>query len=235
VQISVKNMAGDVVDQIEIRDDVFGVTVNEGLLHQAVLRQLANLRQGTASTKTRGQVHGTTKKMYRQKGTGQARQGTRKAPHWRGGGVVFGPHPRDYRQDMPKKQRRVALRSALTSKVGEDRLLILDELRVDQPRTKEIVAMLKSLGIDHRALLVLPDGDQNVVLSARNVPGVETMPAYTLNTLAVMRHEYVVMPVAALRKVEEILATSNDLDPDAVGAMGDNESAQAQVAEGAAE
>lgn len=235
MQISVKNMAGDVVDQIEIRDDVFGVTVNEGLLHQAVLRQLANLRQGTASTKTRGEVHGTTKKMYRQKGTGQARQGTRKAPHWRGGGVVFGPHPRDYRQDMPKKQRRAALRSALTSKVGEERLLVLDEMHVDQPKTKDIVAMLKSLGIDRRALLVLPDGGQNIVLSARNVPGIETTPAYTLNTLAVMRHEYIVMPVAALRTVEGILATSNDLDPEATGSEAANKSAQAPVAEGTEE
>lgn len=208
MQVSVRNMAGDVVEQIEIRDDVFGVPINRGLLHQAVVRQLANRRQGTADTKTRAEVKGTTKKVYRQKGTGNARHGSRKVNLWKGGGVTFGPHPRDYRQDMPKKQRRAALRCALSTKAGGELLVVLDDIGVAAPRTKDVVAMLRTLAIERSALFVLPEGSKDVVLSARNIPGIDTLPAHTLNTLAVMRHEYLIMPVSVIRQIEEQLGTN---------------------------
>ena len=165
---------------------------------------------------TRGEVSGGGRKPWRQKGTGRARQGSIRAPHWKGGGVVWGPHPRDYSQDMPKKMRRLALRCALSTKVAEQHLVVLDSLRLERPRTKDMVAILRNLGLAAKVLIALPEVDQNIVLSARNIPGVETLPARMLNIVDVLKHDYLVMPVAAVRQVEAWLAPER---PAAAGAL----------------
>jgi len=206
MQIDVYSMAGEVVDRIEVSDDVFGAEPNMALLHQAALRQLANRRLGTASTKTRGMVTGGGAKPYRQKGTGRARQGSRRAPHYKGGGVVFGPHPRDYHLDMPKKMRRQAIRSALSAKVAEQQLVLLDRLEFPAPHTKDMVAVLEALPVNRKVLVVLPgvDGDGNVVKSARNIPGVKTLPAASVNVVDVLAHDYLLAPVPAVRQIESV-------------------------------
>lgn len=207
MQFSVYNTAGEVVDSVELNDSVFAVPVNRALLHQAVLRQRANARVGTASTKTRGMVAGTGAKLFRQKGTGRARQGSRKAPHWIGGGVVFGPHPRSYEQAMPRQMRRQAVKSALSTRVAEDHFVVVDSLRFDEPKTKAMLAVLENLRVAPRsALVVLPEPDSNVVKSARNIPGVKTLPADSLNVLDILSHDYLIMPVEAARKVEQALS-----------------------------
>lgn len=208
MQLPVYNLEGEVVEHIELSDDVFGQPINEALIHQAVVRQQANLRVGTASTKTRGEVAGSTRKLYRQKGTGRARHGSIKAPIFRGGGIVFGPHPRDYRQAMPKKMRRQALRSALSAKVAAQRLVLLDHLEFTQPRTKQMVGLLERLAV-RSALVVLPEPNEAVQKSARNIPDVTTLPAQNLNVLDVMRHQHLLMPVAAARKVEQALGAND--------------------------
>lgn len=204
MQLPVYNLAGEVVDRIELSDDIFGLPAREALLHQAVVRQLANRRQGTASSKTRGQVRGTRAKMWRQKGTGRARHGSRTAPIFRGGGVAFGPHPRDYSQRMPKRMRREALKSALSAKVGADQLLLLQELDFEEPKTKQMAAVLGVFSV-RSALVVLPDSNENVQRSARNIPAVKTLPARNLNVLDVLHHRHLIMPVAAVRIVEQAL------------------------------
>ncbi|MGQ9674884.1 MAG: 50S ribosomal protein L4 [Chloroflexota bacterium] len=207
MQFSVYNTAGEVVDSVELNDSVFAVPVNRALLHQAVLRQRANARVGTASTKTRGMVAGTGAKLFRQKGTGRARQGSRKAPHWIGGGVVFGPHPRSYEQAMPRQMRRQAVKSALSARVSEDHFVVVDSLRFDEPKTKAMLAVLENLRVAPRsALVVLPEPNSNVVKSARNIPGVKTLPADSLNVLDILSHDYLIMPVEAARKVEQALS-----------------------------
>lgn len=206
MQVPVYNLEGDVVEQVELRDDIFGLTVNEPLLHQAVVRQMANQRQGTASTKTRAEVAGSTKKLYRQKGTGRARHGSIKSPIYRGGGITFGPKPRSYAQKMPKKMRRAALCSALSAKVAAEQLVLLESLDFAEPKTKQMVAVLGRFAA-RSALVVLPDVNMNVVKSARNIPGVATMPVQNLNVLDVLRYQHLLMPVAAVRKVEEALGT----------------------------
>lgn len=209
MQVPVYNLEGEIVEQIELRDDVFGQPINEPLLHQAVVRQLANRRVGTASTKTRGEVAGSTKKLYRQKGTGRARHGSITAPIYRGGGIVFGPRPRDYRQAMPKKMRRQALRSALSAKVADQHLMLLEALEFAEPKTRQMVDVLDKLAV-RSALVVLPEPNENVQKSARNIPDVKTLPAHNLNVLDVVRFQHVVMPVAAARKVEAALAKQDD-------------------------
>lgn len=207
MQFSVYNTAGEVVDSVELDDAVFAAPVNQALLHQAVLRQRANARVGTASTKTRGVVVGTGAKLFRQKGTGRARQGSKKAPHWTGGGVVFGPHPRSYEQAMPRQMRRQAVRSALSARVAENHFVVVDSLQFDEPKTKAMLAVLGNLHVAPRsALVVLPEPDFNVVRSARNIPGVKTLPADSLNVLDILSHDYLIMPVEAARKVEQALA-----------------------------
>lgn len=207
MQFSVYNTAGEVVDSVELDDAVFAAPVNQALLHQAVLRQRANARAGTASTKTRGVVAGTGAKLFRQKGTGRARQGSKKAPHWTGGGVVFGPHPRSYEQAMPRQMRRQAVRSALSARVAENHFVVVDSLQFDEPKTKAMLAVLGNLHVAPRsALVVLPEPDFNVVRSARNIPGVKTLPADSLNVLDILSHDYLIMPVEAARKVEQALA-----------------------------
>jgi len=204
VQVDVYSMAGEIVDKIEISDDIFGVAPNMALLHQAALRQLANRRVGTASTKTRGMVAGGGAKPYRQKGTGRARQGSRRAPHYKGGGVAFGPHPRDYHLAMPRKMRRQAIRSALSAKAAEQQLVLLDRLEFSAPHTKDMVAVLEALPVNRKVLVVLPGRDANVVKSARNIPGVKTLPADSVNVVDVLNHDYLLAPVAAVRQIESV-------------------------------
>jgi len=202
------NSAGEPAGQAQLNDLIFNdimAYLSDPVVHQAVVRQLANARQGTADTKTRGDVSGGGAKPWREKGTGRARQGSTRAPHWRHGGVVFGPHPRDYRQDMPKKARRAALRAALTSKLQEGQLRLVEKLELSEPKTREAAAFLDHLGIDSTVLIALAQPDELFVRAMRNLPGVTLRPAYTLNVVDVLRHDYLILPVAALPVLEQIL------------------------------
>jgi large subunit ribosomal protein L4 len=204
MQAQVFNMAGEVVGEVEISDKVFAATFNEGVVHQAVLRQQANARQGTHSTKTRGEVNGSTRKLYRQKGTGNARAGSRKSPTRKGGGAVFGPHPRDYRQSMPKKMRQNALRCVLSAKLSEGELKILDSISFEAPKTKQMIGVLEAFKVDRTALVVTSQAKVEVVKSARNIPGVKTLPANLLNVVDILGHKALLMEVDAIRKAEEL-------------------------------
>lgn len=192
------------VDQIEISDVVFGAPFNEAVVHQAVLRQQANARQGTASTKTRSEVAGSTKKLFRQKGTGNARAGSIKSGLRPGGGIIFGPKPRDYRQALPKKMRQLALRCALSAKARDEELVVVDEFQFEQPRTKEMAKVLAALDADSSALIVTDKVNENVVKSARNLPGAKTMPANLLNVVDILAHRRLLMTVAAVRQAEAL-------------------------------
>jgi large subunit ribosomal protein L4 len=200
----VYNVAGEVVKNIEISDHVFAVPFNSAVVHQALVRQQANARQGTASTKTRGEVSGSTRKLYRQKGTGRARAGSIKSPLRRGGGITFGPHPRSYKQDMPKKMRLLALRSVLSAKAGDGELKVLEELRLDEPKTKDMLRILTALGVDASVLIATAEPEENVVKSARNLPGVKTIPAHILNVVDILSYEMLLMTEAAVRKAEQL-------------------------------
>ena len=193
------------VYNIELKDEIFGVEVNEHLLHKAVVAQLANKRQGTQSAKTRSDVSGGGKKPWRQKGTGHARQGSIRAPQWTGGGVVFAPKPRDYEVKMNKKEKRAALKSALTSRVQEEKIFVIDELKVDEIKTKTMVAFLKSLDLN-KALIVLNDNDQNVICSARNIQNVKTALTNTINVFDILKYDALVLDKAALETIEEVYA-----------------------------
>lgn len=204
MQAPVYGLTGEVVDNIEISDHVFGVPFNEGVVHQAVVRQRANARQGTASTKTRGEVVGSSRKLFRQKGTGYARAGSRKSPLRRGGGITFGPRPRSYRQAMPKKMRRLALRCVLSAKARDGELTILESLSLDEPKTREMVRILAALKVDSTALIVTAEPVDNVVKSARNIRGIQTRPASVLNVLDILSNKALVMEVGAVRKAEAL-------------------------------
>ena len=203
--VTVYNMEGNEVGTMELNDAVFGVEVNEHLVHLAVVRQLANNRQGTQKAKTRSEVSGGGRKPWRQKGTGHARQGSIRAPQWTGGGVVFAPVPRDYEVKMNKKERRAALKSALTSKVQENKFIVVDELKFDEIKTKAMKNVLANLKAD-KALVILNDNDQNVVLSARNIEGVETALTNTINVFDLLKHNTVVVTKAAVETIEEVYA-----------------------------
>ncbi len=206
-KVAVYNIEGEKVGDLELKDEVFGVPVNEALMHQAVVRHLANQRQGTVATKTRAQVSGGGRKPWRQKGTGRARHGSTRSPIWVGGGTTFGPQPRDYRQKLPRKARRAALRSALSGKVAAGELVVVDELRFDQPKTKEMARVVGNLaGADGRALVVTADTDRNVALSARNIPGVGSARASDLSVYEVLRHGKLVATRDAVLKIEEALS-----------------------------
>jgi large subunit ribosomal protein L4 len=209
MQAPVYNLAGEVVANIEISDKVFGVPFNESLVHQSVLRQQANARQGNASTKTRGNVSGSTRKLYKQKGTGSARAGSIKSPLRRGGGVVFGPHPRDYHQAMPKSMRRLALRCVLSAKLEDGELKILESLKLDEIKTQKIAAILDAMKVDNTTLVVTDSGDVNLVKSARNLPGVKTLPANLLNVVDIISHQTLLMEVDAVRKAEQLWGESS--------------------------
>ena len=208
MQVPVHNLAGEVIKHIEISDQVFAVPFNQAVVHQALVRQQANARQGTAATKTRSEVSGSGRKLFRQKGTGLARAGNRKSPLRRGGGVAFGPHPRDYRQAMPKKMRQLALRCVLSAKVGDGELLVLEQLKLEEPKTKEMVKILTTLGVEPPALIVTERAETSVVKSARNLPRVRTLPANLLNVVDLLSHKRLLMTEAAVRKAEELWGKS---------------------------
>lgn len=204
MKVPVCNLAGEVVDHIEVSERVFGVPFNQAVVHQAMVRQQANARQGTASTKTRGEVSGSTRKLYSQKHTGRARAGSIRSPLRRGGGVIFGPKPRSYRQAMPKKMRRLALRCVLSAKVRDEELIVLEKLELPEPKTKEMVRILAALGVDSSALIVTSELEENVVKSARNLPGVKIMLADLLNVVDILSFKILLMTVAAVRRAEEL-------------------------------
>ena len=203
--VAVYNMQGQQVDSIELNDAVFGVEVNEHLVHMAVVTQLANMRQGTQKAKTRSEVSGGGRKPWRQKGTGHARQGSIRAPQWKGGGVVFAPVPRDYSMSMNKKERRAALKSALTSRVEAGKLIVLDELALSEIKTKEFQKVMDALKVG-KALVVLDSVDRNVILSARNIEGIKTTQVGSLNTYDVMKYSTVVLTKQAVSNIEEVYA-----------------------------
>ena len=203
--VTVYNMEGKEVGTIELNDAVFGVEINEHLVHMAVVNQLANNRQGTQKAKTRSEVRGGGRKPWRQKGTGHARQGSTRAPQWTGGGVVFAPVPRDYTVKMNKKEKRAALKSVLTSRVQENKFLVVDELKFDEIKTKKMQGVLDALKVK-KALVVLKDNDQNVLLSARNIADVRTVLTSTLNVFDILKYDTVVVTKAAVENIEEVYA-----------------------------
>ena len=203
--VTVYNMEGKEVGTMELSDAVFGVEINEHLVHMAVVNQLANNRQGTQKAKTRSEVSGGGRKPWRQKGTGHARQGSTRAPQWTGGGVVFAPVPRDYSFKMNKKEKRAALKSALTSRVQANKLIVLDQLTMDAPKTKAMQNVLNSLNVN-KALVVTKENNANVVLSARNIPDVKTALVNTINVYDVMKYNTVVLTKDAVAAIEEVYA-----------------------------
>lgn len=203
--VSVLNMEGKEVDKLDLNDSIFGVEINEHLVHLAVVSQLANNRQGTQKAKTRSEVRGGGRKPWRQKGTGHARQGSTRSPQWAGGGVVFAPTPRDYSLKMNKKERRAALKSVLTSRVQENKLIVLDELKLDEVKTKAMQNVLNNLNVS-KALVVLADNDANVVLSTRNIPDVVTALPNTINVYDVLKYNTVILTKASAAAIEEVYA-----------------------------
>lgn len=204
-KVALYNVSGNQVGDIDLKDEVFGIEINESVLHDAVVMQLASRRLGTSSTKSRGEVSGGGRKPWRQKGTGRARAGTSRSPLWRGGAITFGPKPRSYKYSLPKKVRRLALKSALSSKVESGNIIVVDEMVLAQPKTKEMVNILSNLKVDRKALVVTIDND-NVILSARNIPGVTPMEATGLNVYDILAHDKLVITKDAVAKVEEVLA-----------------------------
>ena len=203
--VSVYNIEGKEVVSIELNDAVFGVEVNEHLVHMAVVNQLANNRQGTQSAKTRSEVSGGGRKPWRQKGTGHARQGSTRSPQWTGGGVVFAPKPRDYSFKMNKKEKRIALLSALSSKVADNKIVVLDAFNLDEVKTKKFAEVMSNLKVD-KALVVIEGENKNVVLSGRNIPTVKVSATNEINTYDVLKYETLVVTKAAVEKLEEVYA-----------------------------
>jgi len=204
-KVSVYNIEGKEVGTIELNDAVFGVEVNEHLVHLAVVSQLANKRQGTQSAKTRAEVSGGGRKPWRQKGTGHARQGSTRSPQWKGGGVVFAPKPRDYSFKMNKKEKRIALLSALSSRVSENKFVVVDKLELAAPKTKEMANALNNLKVE-KALVVVEDDNQNVVISARNIPTVKTAFVNTINVYDILKYNTMVVTKSAVEKIQEVYA-----------------------------
>jgi len=205
-KVAVYNTSGSQVGEIELSDAVFGIEPNIHVLHSAVVMQQASLRRGTHKTKNRAEVSGGGRKPWRQKGTGRARQGSIRAPQWKGGGVVFGPQPRSYAFKLPRKVRRLAIKSALSGKVRDSEIIVLDELRMAAPKTKEFAQILKNLNVDRKALVVSAEYDDNVALSARNIPGVKFISATGINVLDLLNHDKLVITKDAVAKVEEVFA-----------------------------
>ena len=203
--VSVYNMEGSEVGTIELNDAIFGVNVNEHLVHMAVLQQLANKRQGTQKAKTRGEVRGGGRKPWRQKGTGHARQGSTRSPQWKGGGVVFAPAPRSYSLKLNKKEKRLALKSALTSRVNENKFIVVDELKLDEIKTKKMAGVLKALNAE-KALIVIQGDDGNVTLSARNLPTVKVAYTNTINVYDILKYNTMVVTKDAVAAIEEVYA-----------------------------
>jgi len=205
MQVSVHNTQGETVDEVELRDDIFGLEPNVPVMHQALVRQLANARLGTHKTKKRKEVSGGGRKPWRQKGTGRARQGSIRAPQWRGGGTVFGPQSRSYSQKMPRKMRRLAYRSALSAKAQEGQIVVLDDLQMEVPKTQDMLAILDRLEVDSSALILLPEHNEGVEKSTRNIPDVKVLRASYLNVRDLLNYDYLLMPLGALEVIEGIL------------------------------
>lgn len=211
MQVPVYNIQGEQVSEAELRDDIFAAPVNHALMHQALVRQLANARLGTHKTKARGEVRGGGRKPWRQKGTGRARQGSIRSPQWRGGGVVFGPTPRSYRQKMPRKMRRQALRSALSVKATESQLVILDALEMTEPKTRQVLSLLQNLDVHltkgqaSSVLILLPERDEVILRSVRNLAQVRTLVAQYLNVRDLLKFDCILVPLASLEVIEGIL------------------------------
>jgi large subunit ribosomal protein L4 len=204
MKVPVYSVSGEEVEKIEISERVFDVPFNQAVVHQVMVGQRANARQGTASTKTRGEVTGSTRKLFRQKGTGNARAGSVKSPLRRGGGITFGPKPRSYRQTLPKKMRRLALRCVLSAKVRDQELKVVEILEFEQPKTKEMAQVLAALGVTSSSLVVTGAPEENVIKSARNLPGIKTTPAGLLNVVDILSRKMLLITVSAVRKVEEL-------------------------------
>jgi large subunit ribosomal protein L4 len=207
---SVYNLAGEIVGQTELSESIFGLSFNGAVVHQAMVMQLANRRQGTASTKSRGEVSGSRRKLYAQKHTGRARRGDVKSPLLRGGGVAFGPKPRTYRQSMPKKMRRLAIKCVLSSKVNEGNFKVLEELSFERPKTKDFSSILKALNIVNNALIVTEKSDVNVVRSALNLSNIKVLPSAQINVLELLSCETLITTVAALKNIENIWKTRDN-------------------------
>ena len=203
-KVSVYNMMGDEVGNIELNDEIFGADVNEHLIYMAVKQQLANRRQGTQKAKTRSEVSGGGRKPWRQKGTGHARQGSTRSPQWTGGGVVFAPVPRDYSFKMNKKEKRAALKGALTDKVQKGSIIVLDELKMEEKKTKFFAEVMKNIKAEGKSYVVIGDNDQNVILSARNLPGVKTSVSDLINVYDIMNAKTLVVTKEAVAKIEEV-------------------------------
>ena len=207
MQLTLWTSSGETVDTIEVSESLFDVPMNQALVHQVAVAHMANARQGTAATKTRGMVSGGGAKPWKQKHTGRARQGSNRAPQWRGGGIVFGPHPRDYSQRIPKKMNRGAIRCMLSQKAREEKLLVVNEFQLAQAKTKEMTRLLANLGITTPALIVTHSPQTDVILSARNIARVKTIPANQLNVLDLLNHDRVIMTAEAVRRAEELWAS----------------------------
>ncbi len=205
-KVTMYNISGDQVGEIELSDDIFGIEINENAMYEVVKNQLANKRQGTQSTKTRAEVRGGGRKPWRQKGTGRARVGSIRSPLWVGGGVTFAPKPRDYSYRLPKKIRKLAMKSALTSKVNNDEIVVLDGLNISAPKTKEMINILSNLNADKKALIVMDGRDDAVIKSARNIPGVKTTSVNTLNVYDILKYDKFIITKDAVQKVEEVYA-----------------------------
>lgn len=203
-KVALYNISGEQIGDIDLMDSIFGIDVNVDAMHQVVKMLLANKRQGTQSALTRAEVRGGGKKPWRQKGTGRARQGSTRAPQWTHGGVVFAPKPRSYRYSLPKKVRRIAMKSALTTKVNENNIIILDGLNFEAPKTKQIVNMLENLKVDSKALIVLAEKNENVEKSARNIPNINTSLVNTLNVYDILNYDKFIITKAAVEKIEEV-------------------------------
>jgi large subunit ribosomal protein L4 len=205
-KVALYDMTGSQIGDIELNDDIFGIKVNTHVMYEAVKNYLANQRQGTQSAKTRAEVRGGGRKPWRQKGTGRARQGSIRAPQWKGGGVVFAPKPRDYSYSIPKKVKRLALKSALSSKVEDLEIIVVDQLTLEQPKTKEMVKVLKNLNSGKKALIVIPERDEAVVRASANIAGVKTSYVNTINVYDILNCDSLILTKEAVNKVEEVYA-----------------------------
>lgn len=205
-KVALYNIAGETTGEVELNENIFGVEVNEALVHQAVVMQLANQRLGTHATKTRGLVRGGGRKPWRQKGTGRARSGSTRSPIWVGGGTVFGPQPRSYAFSMPKKQRRLAIKCALSSKVNDQEIFVVDSINFDQPKTKNVVKMLSDFNAEGKALIITADAIENVERSANNIPGVKVITSMGLNVYDLLHHTKIFVAQDAISRIEEVLA-----------------------------
>ncbi|MDR2296668.1 MAG: 50S ribosomal protein L4 [Clostridiales Family XIII bacterium] len=205
-KVQVLTMSGEAAGDIDLKDEVFGIEINQNAVHAVIKNYLANRRQGTQSAKTRGEVRGGGKKPFRQKGTGRARQGSRVAPNHVGGGVVFAPKPRDYRYTLPRKLRRLAMRSALSSKLAEKEIIVLDSLHFEAPKTKDMIKVLENIGAAKKSLIVLPEKDENVIRSAHNIPGVRTVLATTMNVYEILNHTSFIVTKDAVSRIETLFS-----------------------------